>query len=360
MVMVTGSKRNILRFLNISMGYKHAVLHLLLLWLKSQATFLCNPICAWIFTIRNIPLAGMNMTNVIMSYYIEVINVMLMLSGIPLIYVIWIQPLPFFLAQFVVIASHCCGSLIVTLGSAVSCFQIVYVTKFEILFSLDPQKVGFRTFVFITIIIVLPNMISGIFNTFGEQPVDKGVTFFTQKEYNSEGVQFLLSYSLFWTIGYVIVRFIAFVFLPLFYKKKVNHQNLHMEPPKTISLKRYLIGSLGFIIILTSSVFFSEPDDRKRLKITNLFSLFAFDLLLVYHLGEKDAKHAAKRYLFNVFHITEEENHNERRLVSSTINQLHQQVQHSSQAEISNEGISTIQMVQRGTFIAVSPLTTED
>jgi hypothetical protein len=157
----------------------------------------------------------------------------------------------------------------------------------------------------------------------------------------------------------VYMSSIAFVFIPLFFKKKVKNQNLHVEPPKTISLKRYLIGSLGFIIILTSSVFFSEPDDRKRLQITNLFSLFAFDVLLAYHLSEKEAKYAAKRFLFNFFNI-QEETHQDARFITLPSNYHSQQAQHSNRTEITNEGELATDSLQMGTFITVSPRATDE
>ena len=86
----------------------------------------------------------MNMTNVIMSYYIEVVNALMIFCTLPYVYVLCVGPLPLLPAQFAYTVVHCCASLIVALGSAVSCFHILYVTKFEILFSLDPQEVGRR------------------------------------------------------------------------------------------------------------------------------------------------------------------------------------------------------------------------
>ena len=99
------------------------------------------------------------MTNVLMSYYIEVVNVMMTFCTVPLIYVLGVEPLPLPLAQFAYIAVHSCGSLIVALGSAVYCCQIVYVTNFEVLFALDPEEVGRRTFALLALLICLPNAV---------------------------------------------------------------------------------------------------------------------------------------------------------------------------------------------------------
>ena len=74
----------------------------------------------------------MNITNVIVSYYVEAVNIMITSTAAPLLYVVGFKPLPFFLAQLIGIFLHCTGSLSVGLGSAISCFQIFYVTKFEL------------------------------------------------------------------------------------------------------------------------------------------------------------------------------------------------------------------------------------
>jgi hypothetical protein len=111
---------------------------------------------------------------VIISYYIEVVNAMMMSCTVPFIVVLCYAPLPLFLAQLTYAFTHSCASLVVALGSAVSCFHIVYVTNFEILFSLDPEEVGRRFFIILAIVICLPNAIAGTYSTF------KGA-FFTRK-----------------------------------------------------------------------------------------------------------------------------------------------------------------------------------
>ena len=71
-------------------------------------------------------MTGMNITNVIVSYYVEAVNIMITSTAAPLLYVVGFKPLPFFLAQLIAIFVHCTGSLSVGLGSAISCFQIFF------------------------------------------------------------------------------------------------------------------------------------------------------------------------------------------------------------------------------------------
>ena len=153
---------------------------------------------------------------------------------LPLIYVLSIHPLPLFIAQFCAVAAYCCGSLMVAFGSAVSFFQILYVVQFNILFTLDPATVSRKTFLLLAGLVVFPMTIVGIYMTLNGIHVDKSVTSLTQTQYNGEGVQFLAIYSVCWTVLFLILSFMAFVFIPLFFKKKQNQHNGQLPPPRII------------------------------------------------------------------------------------------------------------------------------
>jgi hypothetical protein len=149
------------------------------------------------------------MTNVVMSFYIEVVNAMLVSISLPLIYVIAINPLQLVIAQLATISIYSCFTLIVALGSAISCFQILYVVKFELLFPLDPQIVGKRICVILCIVIFVPNIIMGAINTMNGIPVDKGVAQLTQTEYSISGPQFLVIYAVGWAFLYFFYQLIC-------------------------------------------------------------------------------------------------------------------------------------------------------
>jgi hypothetical protein len=98
---------------------------------------------------------------------------------LPLIYVNSVKPLPFLIAQLETISIYSCFSLIVALGSAISCFQILYVMKFEMLFPLDPHTVGKRIFIILVSVIWLPNISMGLINTMNDIPVKRCFIFYT-------------------------------------------------------------------------------------------------------------------------------------------------------------------------------------
>jgi hypothetical protein len=251
------------------------------------------------------------MTNVVISYYIEVVNVVNTVLAVSFNYVTWIKPLPLPLAQFVTITSHSCGSLMAALGSAISCFQILYVIKFDLIYSLDPQLMGWRIFILLTSFIAVPNCIFGIFKTMQGVHVDKGVTLFTQDKYNGDGIQFLAIYSVFWTMSYLVLSFFAFVFLPVFYKNRPTFNN-HLAPQRTISLQRYLLGASGIFFMLAVTIIMIRLNDSGRLSVDNLCSLFALVILLAYHLTERETRNVVRKHIFKFLKIEEPVSYSER------------------------------------------------
>ena len=280
----------------------------------------------------------MNITNVIVSYYIEVVNIMLTSNAAPYLYVISITPLPIFLAQLIGIFLHCTGSLSAALGSAISCFQIFYVTKFELVFSWDPEKVGQRTVFILAVIISLPHAVAGTFSIFNCQYVDKRVELLTKSDDQHEVTGFHNYYSMFWFLLFIIISFFAFVFIPLFYKNNLSNQINQLPVQSKMSIKRYLLLSLGFLIFLAPAVYFNKPNTTNRLQLPGHFFLFSHSLLLTYRFLEEEARNTAKRYLFNLFHIEENVNVT----IESIITRSNELISQSQVSTVVKNGSSSI------------------
>ena len=260
----------------------------------------------------------MNMTNVLMSYYIEVVNVMMTFCTVPLIYVLGVEPLPLPLAQFAYIAVHCCGSLMVALGSAVSCCQIVYVTNFEVLFALDPEEVCRRTFALLALLICLPNAVEAAYSTFLGIHVARDVVIFTQTEYagpeagdgGGSGFRFVPMYTVGWTIVFLILSSTAIIFIPLYFRYQHRNNVEGLQPQRSTSLQRYLLGSLLFFCMIVTSVVIAEQSDNRHLSQTMRILFVTLDLLLAYHLTAREVRAAATKYLFTLFNIRDIEEEN--------------------------------------------------
>jgi|LakMenEpi03Aug12_release.lakeMendotaPanAssembly.Ray.scaffolds.fasta_scaffold133073_1 hypothetical protein len=246
----------------------------------------------------------MSITNILISYYIEVLNAMTSVSHLSCIYVYCFQPLSFFAAQLVYIFLSSCFSLIAAIGSAISCIQMFYVIKFDLLFSLDPYKIGWWTFCILSSIIFLPGIAVGVYCSYHGRYVDGTVSFLTGEERTTEGLSFLSLYTICWTVLFLSLSSAAFVFVPLIFKNRQLPSQAGNAPQRAISLQRYLLGSFGFLLILIISLLSVNLSDNKRLIPTVFYFIFVlFMLLLAYHLTEKDARSAARRYIFSFFNI---------------------------------------------------------
>jgi hypothetical protein len=253
---------------------------------------------------RNIPLPGMNIRNVIISYFIEVINAMVTFSTVPLIYALTVSPLPFAAAQWFAVVNLLSGTLMAALGTAISCFQILYVVAFETVFAMDPLEVGRRTIAVLTLVTGLPIGVAGIYDTFSGIHAHKSVAVLTRSEYNGENVQFLVFYPLIWLALFFAVSSIAFGLFPLFYKTNQNLPNNQMPLQEKTTVYRYIVGILTFIV--TSLILYLDEEKADRhTPMSGYLFLFSMVCLQAYLFTEKEARNMAKKWVYNLLHIEE-------------------------------------------------------
>jgi len=230
---------------------------------------------------------------------------MIIVVSIPYIYILNLKPLPLFGAQFFHIFTHCCGSMIVTLGSAISIFHILYVTKFEAVFSMDPHEVCRKTVIVLALLQLVPNAAVGIYNTFQGIHSVEGVAVLTKSEYNGNGVRFLTTYSVCCSLLFLILSSVAYVFIPIVLRSRQIVNIEQHTPQRTSSLQRYILGALGLFIVLIVSVALNSQSGRttRPTSTTSYMALFAFDFFLFYLMTEKDVRAGIRRYIFNLLHI---------------------------------------------------------
>jgi hypothetical protein len=214
-------------------------------------------------------------------------------------------PLPLPLAQLAYTFQHICGMLIIALGSAISCFQICYVIKFDLLFSMDPQELGRKTFCVLAVIIILPDAIVSLYNTtYGIHGADM-VALLTQTMYNGEGRTLMIVISFVWILLALSLGFTAYVLIPLFLKSsQPTHHNDQLLQRKK-SLKGILLWSIVLLIFFIGTVV-SRKLKTHRYRPIQPFTyviMIIFVLLLVYLLKGNDYRSAVKRYIFGLFQI---------------------------------------------------------
>ena len=257
--------------------------------------------------------------------------------------------MPLFWAQLLFIFLHCCCSLCFALGAAISCAQLIYVTKFELLFSLDPKVVGQRLVQILAATIVFPNITLGMYSMAKGLHVDEHVILFSHGDHRGNEVKFILFYTGSWILLFLILSSIGFIFIPLWFKiKQMNNKN-YLPSRSVISIRRYLFGSLGCLAAIIIAVVINAGNNTHRFKNGGRLFLMSFNMLLAFHLSEKDAMLAAKRYLFNLFNI--EAYVNGREIIATSTNNVPQ----PSLNSINNMEVIPAQMLPLSTFINVLP-----
>jgi hypothetical protein len=235
-------------------------------------------------------------------------NILLTTSIIATVYVICVRPLPIYLAQFVLVTLNSCIFIVLALGSAISCIQLMYVANFETTFSMDPEDTGKKIFITLTIVIYIPNLAVGVYDTINNFHIGELIVLFADVEFNGKKFQFFTIHAVFWIFMFLVLNSIAFIFMPLFFKKRLANISSLIPMQTTKYIVRYLIGCLEFAITMCSSVLFSSKKDRKGGTITTNMCAFFFVLLLANHILEGDARRVIKRYISSLLHIEEPTN----------------------------------------------------
>jgi hypothetical protein len=224
-----------------------------------------------------------------------------------LIYVTCVRPLNFLAAQIVVVTLNSCGSLLLALGSAISIVQLLYVAKFEITFSADPQGVGKKLFWSLAITVFLPNFIAGTYDTIHGIHVGEYVTLYTKQKFNGKKMQFLTVQAIFWMMLFFILNSLAFIFIPMFFRKRYANTISHIPMQTSKYIQRYLFGCLEFVLVLLCSVLFSNENDREQVSVSGCTFLFFCILLLAYHLRVCEDRKRFRKYMLSIFHVEEQD-----------------------------------------------------
>ena len=137
-----------------------------------------------------------NLTFILISCSIELVNNSLTLVCFSMIFVICIHPWPFKLAQVYLITFNALGFIICALGATISCLQILFVIKFSLVFSGNPLKIGRVILLAVCFVTGIPNLICGLFVITQGIPMGPTVYFLsqTQIKQNSQSISFFINH----------------------------------------------------------------------------------------------------------------------------------------------------------------------
>ena len=251
------------------------------------------------FPFRTIPLGSINITSVLMTYNIEIINAINITFCIPTLFVYAISTMPYILAQAIAFIYFYLVSIPPALGIAISCFQILYVTNFSALFTWSPEKIGKLTFLIITVFCVIPYIIIIFVSVRNGEHAAQIVAFFTGKHYKSIGL-----YK--GVLPIVCLVVICIVMLSLSFILIWNHNrsrnsssqdNICSYAKSLFSVKRllFLMFAFGFAIAVLMIIKRKEDKIKVPSQVHTMTFILNFTLLLF--IKEKDVLSYTKRKL---------------------------------------------------------------
>ena len=253
------------------------------------------------FYYRTIPLAKINITSVLLSYNIEVINALTSSIAIPILIVYGIHPLPYHLAQTISFIIWSLAAIIPAIGIAMACFQILYVTKFSTSFAWSPEKVGKLSFIFITMCCVVPNLLIIIDSSWKGDQAAQPTAFFSGQAYLKSGLTPLLFLAIILDFVCAIVLAVSYVIIPYYMKHFTtsSYQSRDLPAGHTkFNLKRLLfaIFSLGIAFYVLIAHKIRSDDYRVSVQAYVLTFILTFILLLL--LLDKDIFTFIKRHFW--------------------------------------------------------------
>ena len=231
---------------------------------------------------------------VLFKINVEVINITTILICCAVLFVIVAVPMSFILAQIVSAVLHALSALLCELALAISLFKILLVTRFSLIFSLDPDKLGAYVLGTAAAIAFLPSAAICAYQTAAGQLIVKELAFLTKSPDHHHGIPYLTLYVVFWTIISMCMMLIAVFYIPHYIGQHLSSNSVLIAEAgvvrKQVNIKRILLGFLGFSTVLGVTMFVNMADIEGNFaqQLSTCSAPFSFNLMLSYFLLEKD------------------------------------------------------------------------
>jgi hypothetical protein len=257
---------------------------------------------------RSLPLARISINSVLISFIIEVINVLVTSLAGPVLYIYGIGTLPYGIAQLIVFIIWTLTIIIPVTGIAIACFELHYVTNFSTSFAFSPERVGKLTITAITIVCCVPSLLLITESTLRGGISSQAAAFLVGEQYqNNDPSAIMLIYA---TITFVciilmiIMLSISFICIPFYLRKlrSTPSENGNLPPSDLrFSVKRlFLIGfAFGANVSLIITVK-NKSQDIKKVPVQAFVGTFTLNfVLLLLEMLDKEAVAFTRRHLFN-------------------------------------------------------------
>jgi hypothetical protein len=252
---------------------------------------------------RNLPPAYRSILIVLVSYSIEVLNIIIGIFSVSMIFVNSIVPLNFMVAQFVVCFMYAFVCLFIHLILATSISKILLVTHFNKIFPMDPELIGSRILRIGLLLSFIPSVIYCSYQTYQEQMMISFVAYLTNsKEVSTPPVPHMAIYIVFWIILCILSMLVAVFGIPYYIQHYLSSTTLQVAEAqsilrKEINLKRILLSMVWLAIVSASILIVHHYKLGTAHQPQVYVAVASFNLVLTSFVLQPDVYNCIKRNL---------------------------------------------------------------
>ena len=163
-----------------------------------------------------------NILFIIFTYYIEALEITAGITAWATIYVMTIQPCPFYMAQIFIMITWAVGTTAFILNCAVSLLKILFVTNFDFVFAQNPEILGKKLLTFSLILGFVPQCLTGMYQTANGVLSTSAVVFLMGMIQTKEVAPLMRMYGYIWLFASLLMLITTLLFIPFYVK--MNHQ----------------------------------------------------------------------------------------------------------------------------------------
>ena len=192
-----------------------------------------------------------NILFIIFTYYIESLEITAGITAWTTIYVLTFQPLPYYVAQIIVMIPWAAGTPAFILNCAVSLFKILFVTNFDLVFAQNPEILGRKVLTFSLIVGFVPQCLIGIYQTANGVLSTGAVVFLMGMQQTKEVAPWMRMYAYVWFFASLLMLITTLLFIPFYVK--MNHQVMALaENTRKEETEHFRFGKMLVVGVLVA------------------------------------------------------------------------------------------------------------
>jgi hypothetical protein len=193
------------------------------------------------------------------------------------------------------------ATVLCIVGSGISLFKVLLVTRFDIIFNQDPERLGKKVLLFSLIIGVIPHCVIGICHFNAGTKSAPVVAYLMGEQMVAGQPSSMQVYGTIWLIISVAMLLTAVIFIPNYMKRRspaaILASEHHDETMRSISIVRVFLGSSGVTFVIVINIIAQSNGITSQFPVQTLVSALLLWLqLLVFSLHENILKFIGQNF----------------------------------------------------------------